>query len=383
MNTNNTDKRFVPRTEHPFEPDKVLFIGADGKPVTEGDMFQRFGCNIPNAGPDTPDEVAPDIIVERDFFEDDIFQAPDGRKVRIFSFKTPDGPKTFPAPTMRFKEGQIVHSIFNSKKNTHTIHHHGIEPTNYNDGVGHTSFEVNGNYKYQFRASMAGTYFYHCHKNTVLHFEMGMYGFLIVDPPVDGAPFTDGGPGFVRRVDEIVPYDVEALWVADEFDTRWHEFINHKAGIKCPFYNVKSDGTPTGADDPRMNEFNPDIFLISGVPSDGSVIRDPRVAVRANAGETILVRLLNAGYTVQEYTFDGLDAEVIEVDGRPLGHTAKNSFSRPFMIQAGEPFRLTSAQRWTMLLKPTSVGNYRFKVKYRDWISDKVLGNAKTRITVR
>ena len=67
-------------------------------------------------------------------------------------------------------------------------------------------------------------------------------------------------------------------------------FVDDKAGIKCPFYNVKSDGTPTGADDPRLNEFNPDIFLISGVPSDGRVIRDPRVAVRANAGETILVR---------------------------------------------------------------------------------------------
>jgi len=372
----------IPRSHEPFDPDKVLFFDANGKPVTNDDMFRRFGCDIPHANPDTPDEVAPDIIVEREFYEDDVLRLADGRRIKMFGFTIPGKRPQFPSATMRFKEGQIVHSIVKMKKNTHTIHHHGIEPTNFNDGVGHTSFEISGSYKYQFIASHAGTYFYHCHKNTVLHFEMGMYGLLIVDPPVAGAPFDSGGAGFIRRADDIVPYDVEALWVVDEIDSRWHEVINHQAGIQCPFYNVKEDGQPTGAEDPGLNNFKPDIFLISGVPAEGLPIDDPRIAVQATTGQTILVRLLNAGYTVQEYKLRGLEAEVVEVDGRTLGQPSKMAFSSPFTIQSGDSFRLSTAQRWAMLIKAHAPGEYPFEIKFHHWISGEKLAEISTIIKI-
>ncbi|MHB8764656.1 MAG: multicopper oxidase domain-containing protein, partial [Deferrisomatales bacterium] len=298
----------------------------------------------------------------------------------------------FPAATLRYREGQRVHSILRSKKNTHTIHHHGIEPANFNDGVGHTSFEVNGNYAYQFRPRFAGTYLYHCHKNTTLHFEMGMYGFLIVDPPKpEGAPgpeapYADGGPGFVRRRDEVVPYHAEALWAVDELDSRWHAPINHQAGLGCPFYHLDAEGRPTGAENPRLNQFEPDVFLISGVPvrdpdprlTSRPPIDDPRVAVRARAGESVLIRLLNAGYTVQRYTFHGLDAEVVDVDGRTLGRSPFCRYNRPFVIPAGEPFELTTARRYTLLLRPSAPGTYRFTVDFHDWVTGRVLGKAET-----
>ncbi len=365
-----------------FDPEKVVFIDADGKPFTGEDMFQRFSCDIPHSNPDTPDEVSPDVVVEREFYEDDFPLGPGGEKIRMFGFKSPDGEAMFPSEPMRFVEGQIVHSIGKMKKNTHTIHHHGIEPSNFNDGVGHTSFEVSGRYMYQFRASHAGTYIYHCHKNTVLHFEMGMYGMLIVDPVVTGAPFEFGGPGWVRRENEVVPYDLERIWAVDDIDPRWHRFINHKAGLDCPFYNVDEDGRPTGKEDPGLNRFEPKIFLITGVPAQGAPISDPAVAGKLELGQTLLVRLVNASYTVNEYVFPNLDAEVVEVDGRTLGQSPHSAFSRPFGIPAGKRFRLSTAQRWTMLLRPTQPGIHPFRIKYRHWISGAELAEIETFVEV-
>lgn len=364
--------------------DHVLFIGADGKPVTELDMFERFSCKIPNENPDTPDRVEPDLLNEREFFEDDLPLLPGGGRLRMFGFTIPGERPQFPAPTMRWVEGRVIHSIVHMKKNTHTIHHHGIDATNFNDGVGHTGFEVSGSFTHQFKPRVAGTYLYHCHKNTVLHFEMGMYGFLIVDPPVEGAPFTDGGPGMVRRMNDIVPYDVEALWAVDEFDTRWHRPINHLAGLSCPFYNSSEVNAfvPTGAMNEGLHDFRPDVFLITGVPFEGKPIDHPQVAVRAKVGQTVLVRLLNAGYTVQEYVFPELDAEVVDVDGRPLGHRPEGTFSRPFMLPAGKPFTLSTARRYTMLIRPRRPGRFPFMVRFRHWITGRVLQEISTFIEV-
>ena len=94
----------------------------------------------------------------------------------------PDGLTTFPSQLIRVRVGQGVQVETKTSIGPHTIHWHGIECTPMNDGVGKHSFEIHGSYTYQFTPRAPGFYFYHCHRNTTLHFEMGLLGGLIVDP---------------------------------------------------------------------------------------------------------------------------------------------------------------------------------------------------------
>jgi multicopper oxidase len=342
--------------------------------------------------------------------------------------------KIFPSKRIRVVEGEVVHAKVSAKGNTHTIHWHGIEPTPMNDGVGKHSFEISGSFIYQWSAGTAGTYFYHCHKNTTLHFEMGLFGLLIVDPkapedPVKNphrvvAPYKDGGPGFVRRMDDVIPYDREYVWVIDDIDSQWHKMADHDAFIqKCNENNPIDPGNFT--QDGFLNDFQPDIFLMTdstgrAVPKAASwaprpspperlgcptrvagtnkfnpdILFFPEVALFAETGETILLRVLDTSYTLPAITFGTfedrgkLDVEVIAMDGRPRGHHAsQNYFSSPFKIRpgdnfgsgqgefphllrfGGEPALFSAARRWDLIIKSSEPGTYRVLIEFFDWVS--------------
>ena len=318
------------------------------------ETFETFGCRVPTTSPPTPDLVTPDVTLEREFYGSLDVVMPDGRKVRIWGFEDPTSPvrQPFPSALMRVRQDQIVHTSLKVGKNAHTIHHHGIEPTPFNDGVGHTSFQVDPRYIYQWKAGLAGTFFYHCHVNTVLHFEMGMYGLLIIDPPSGPGTAFEGGPS----------YDVEAFWVADDIDPVWHE-LSHGVGL-C-------------GGDFGLNRFVPKYFLISGVPAPRTET-DPRVAIKAKVGQSILIRYLNASYSVIKLVIDGLDAEVIAEDGRPLD----TRYSHPYTLPAGQPIEATTAQRYDLIVKPQRPGVYAARIEYRDWITGVLRSTARTSITV-
>jgi FtsP/CotA-like multicopper oxidase with cupredoxin domain len=316
-----------------------------------------------------------------------------------------DSRRTFPSPIIRTVEGDVVHAEVNFSLNDHTIHWHGIEPTPMNDGVGHTSFEATASFVYQFATHQAGTYFYHCHKNTVLHFEMGLYGLLVVDPPNPDpnsplqAPYATGGPGLLRAnapgfpgfdsLNSVVPYDVEALWVPDEFDSVWHQ-LGHEAFMQnCDAADPNAAGNFT--QDGILNAFIPDIFTVTGVIAEviaGDLANLPIVTAAITpdtatdsgttppvvlvsptlaAGQTLLVRLLNAGYTTQEYVL-GLDALAVATDGVPFGIPGtRMQYSAPFVIPAGTPFRLTTARRLDLLIRPAAPGIFTFTTRHLDW----------------
>jgi FtsP/CotA-like multicopper oxidase with cupredoxin domain len=256
------------------------------------------------------------------------------------------GGATFPSAALRMNQGDVVQVQLNvGMMLFHTIHFHGIEPDYRDDGVGHLSWDINGQYTYQWQPNHAGTYFYHCHTNTVLHAEMGMYGALIVDPPDGPGTAYEGGPS----------YDVEAIWAVDEIDSSWHT-LPWTAGM-C-------------GGDVGLNTLNPDYFIITGVDGDSSALTDPATAVTMNEGETLLIRYICAGYLPQTMDFGNLDVEVIASDGRPL----PNSWTT-------NKVKAVSAERYDILVSPQA-GTYDVNIDIEDWITGNVLGTARTRITV-
>jgi len=281
-----------------------------------------------------------------------------------------DAEGRFPSPPIRARQGDVVHALVTATAGAHGIHWHGLEPTPCNDGVGQTSFVLTRSFVYQLATRRSGTFLYR--EAAPLLFELGLYGLLVVDPP-EGEGFVAAHlpdhPGF-DPAGGTVPWSAEALWVPDEFDSRWQDLGLEAFDRDC--------ADPLVPPDP----FRPDVFVVSGVPSDGKAIEDPRVALEVARGETILVRLVHAGATLQEYTL-ALDATVIAIDGHALGAPPFGAYGAPFVIPGGTPFRLTSGRRFDLLLRPAEPGAYPCRFRFLDPITGALLHNAATYVTVR
>lgn len=319
--------------------------------------YSTFGCDVFKADPRTPDRLEPDVVIYREGAEKIDKIAPDGRKIRFWTFADTDpvAPRqrlSHPAPLMRVRKGQIVHTRLTTSTGPHTIHHHGIEPTTANDGVGHVSFEVGDSYTYQWRPENAGSFFYHCHRNTVLHFELGMFGFLIVDPP-------DQGDNKKRLYEDGPTYDSEMIWVAHAADPRWHQIQDHDAGL-C--------GLDVG-----LNRYEPKYFMLSGVWGH-QASTDSRTLVTAQVGERVLIRLLNASYTILRVTFT-CDVEIVAADGHSWGRDEWCPTTR--LMKAGTVLEMVTAQRYDVIVEPSKPGEFPVYMEFRHWITNEIHDNGK------
>jgi hypothetical protein len=330
--------------------------GEDGRGVVEFDKtsiggvetFDTFGCNAYKYNAPTPDWRPATVYFERDFFSEKL-ELPDGNDVEYWGFEDPlrgNGRRLFPSPIIRVQEGDLVHVLMRAKKGPHTIHHHGIEPTTMNDGVGHVSMEVSGRYIYQWQPRYPGTWFYHCHVNTVLHFQYGLYGALVVDPRPDAE-------GKVRAFEGGPDYDVERIWVFDSWDPRWHE-LEHGAGL-C-------------GDDVGLNVFEPRYFFVTGIPNT-RITTASNVAVRSTAAQQILLRLINAHYGITRIQFD-FPVTIVAIDGHPLD----KPWSGFVEVPAGQWIEMATATRFDVIVRRGIAPRGAARVEYADWVSRRVFG---------
>jgi FtsP/CotA-like multicopper oxidase with cupredoxin domain len=343
--------------------------------------------------PETEFPQDPDLEMEFKFFNDKM-TFDDGAEFEMWAFETETSGRVFPSPLVRITEGEVFHGTVHPSKKVHTIHWHGVEPDPRNDGVGHTSFEVSGSYTYQWKPEIgvpgsvndgaAGTYFYHCHVNTPLHVQMGMFGPLVVDPVVN--PKFPATAGARRSFVDGPEYDIETetLLTTYEVDPRWHS-MNHAAGLS--------------GEDAGMDRFKPShLYLLGGELARGPKKEGPwqLSAIRANASggarKPTLLRLLNGSFFPVNMRFTNAKgapvamAELISHDGRPYRDTSdpnggsppignKNPLMTDFMS-------FGAAERFDVLLRPPAPGKYRLTVELLDWITFAVLETRVVPVTV-
>ncbi len=293
----------------------------------------------------------------------------DGTTLRTWSFgRGFNGDRSVPGPVIEGIEGDTVQVMLRSDM-PHSIHLHGLDVDQANDGVPSTSGYVarmgggggmmnfgrvsgytnlGSPFTYTFTAPHAGTYMYHCHVDTVLHVEMGMYGTVIIRPPGGETDVAwTGGPGFNK----------EYVWHLHTFDSSWHSGSGGGMG-----------GMVGGLGTVRHR---PDYFMING--RDGAnTLSDPATAIEADSGQKVLVRLNNVGYQLAQVNLGGLTFEVIASDGRPLAQTFTTAYQ---MVAPGERYDI-------LLTMPSSAGVETAAVDYYHIRGDgTLLGTAGTSIT--
>lgn len=254
-----------------------------------------------------------------------------------FGFYVPSSPNrpTLPGPTLIIDEGDTVNIHFrNLSLEMHTIHLHGLDVDQLNDGVPATSYAVvyNDSTVYTFVAKNTGSFLYHCHVETVHHLAMGMYGMIVVRNKPNPNQLFDSGPGFNK----------EYLFLGSEMDRAWNDFPLAPG----PF-----------------NLYAANYFMINGF-SGAQLFTDSTNVINAQVNDSIVLRLGSMSYGYQKYTFPtGLNAKVYMSDGRPL--------PTPF---SSDTLRIYPGERYEVVLKPTTLVNDYITVDYHNCNNETYMG---------
>jgi manganese oxidase len=262
---------------------------------------------------------------------DGYLETADGRTLYIwgYSLENRPGSATLPGPLLEVNEGDIVKitltNIGPSKEGVHhvphTIHLHGLDVNQENDGVPDTAppVRVGQSFTYVFEATHAGTYWYHCHVDTVEHLTMGMYGALIVHAANGAQTAWTGGPA----------YDRAYTLLLSEVDPEWSQAIAEDRSAE-------------------LTRYEPRYFMING-KSFPATMDDPETHPSGYLGERVLIRLINAGYQWRSMHLHGFHFEVIASDGRPL--------PQPYLK---DTLSIAPGERYDILVQLDQLGAYPF-----------------------
>jgi FtsP/CotA-like multicopper oxidase with cupredoxin domain len=191
-----------------------------------------------------------------------------------------------PGPTIRVANGERIRVHFRNRlPDETTVHWHGVGVPNRADGVpGITQepIEPGQSYVYEFTARPAGdpagsgTFLYHSHVDEDRQMSVGLSGTLIIDPP-------PGRPVPAYSMERTLVF---SEWTADAATGRTRGVMEAEGNL-------------------------PNFFTINGKSYPDT---EP---IRVEAGEPVLLRLVNAGQFAHPIHLHGTSFEVVARDGHP------------------------------------------------------------------
>jgi manganese oxidase len=222
-----------------------------------------------------------------------------------------EGKCSVPGPTIRVKQGdKVIVDFENTHVHPHTIHWHGQFVNWQSDGapgVNQDSVKPGDSFRYEFIAKRAGTLWYHCHVDTQLHVMQGLYGGFIVEPQ-DQAAEPEADKDYLLVLSTAKRSLIE--YIPPKPGETADPHAQHRAGGGCGVTGEQ------GCENPPV-DVTPDIFMING-KSAPLTERDPLSLIKLKEGDTVRIRLMNVGTTVESIHPHGHDFKVTHRDGNPL-----------------------------------------------------------------
>lgn len=249
---------------------------------------------------------------------------------------------TAPGPLLTARQGDFVEVTVKNNLNVPiTVHWHGISVPGAEDGVpGLTQDPIapGGTYVYRFIAKDAGTYWYHSHVNSVQEVGAGLFGGIVVMP---------------RQAETPKP-NRDYTVMLHEWSTSSDSQHGNMNGMSMGNMNMGSMNMNMPS--PRTDGFrvaNMDMSALNEMANsyDAFTVNDTangNTLFKAQPGETVRLRLVNAGNSTHLMTLVGTQFKVVSLDGHDL--------SNPQWI-ANEILPIGAAQRYDVEFKMPSSGS--------------------------
>lgn len=218
-----------------------------------------------------------------------------------------------PAPTLRFREGDIARiTVHNNLKSEETsTHWHGLLLPNQYDGVPYLTtkpIKPGMSHTFEFKLRHSGTYWYHSH--TGLQEQRGVYGSIVVTPK--------GGEKVKTNRDHVVvlsDWTNENPWNVMKNLMRGSEVYAIKKGNAQSIYGATKSGKLKeyfAREKSRMAPMDVADVYYDQFWVNGKQIYEPE----ARNGETVRLRFINAGASTYFYLSSSIgDLKIVSADG--------------------------------------------------------------------